>query len=120
MIKQLNSVQKNVVKQYLGELDLFLSCDKETKKNFFAMIRERINDLQNEHPRLTLYILYQEIGSPEEIARGFETNEMVEQLIEIKKKRKKGRIILGILAAIVLPLFVYLAAWVIVDQLSYW
>ena len=87
------------VKAYLKELRRVLLCSAAMKKVVLEEIRQKIDEI----PSPTRAILYQEIGDPKEIARGFETREDDEVIREKAARYSRIRkicILVAILATV--------------------
>lgn len=80
---------KQVVQAYAKELRQVLLCSSDMKRAFISEIKVQIADLEEQHGDLTLDLLYREIGTPDEISKGFESRE---DIAEIKKKAKRYKI----------------------------
>ena len=63
------------------------------KKAFICEIKHQIAELENQVQVFTMEDLHREIGSPDEIARSFESRDDIEKLKEKAKKYKKTKII---------------------------
>ena len=98
---------KKIVNFYVKEVKDKLLCPNNVKKAFLQEIRQNISNLENETGVLSIEDLYREIGSPDEIARSFESRDDIEQIKAKAKKYRKVKIIcavsliLAILTAII-------------------
>ena len=64
---------KNVVNSYLRHIKTALLCPSSMKKAILNDVNERIAELEKQHPLLTPDDIYKEIGTPDELAQGFES-----------------------------------------------
>lgn len=76
---------KNVVNSYLKHLKTALLCPSGMKKNILNDVKDRVVELEKQYPILTTDDLYKEIGTPDEIAKGFEST------LEIGNIKKSAR-----------------------------
>lgn len=81
-----NQNNQKIINLYLKQLKTTLMCSSSMKKAFISEIKHQITELENQFQVLTLEDLHTVIGSPDEIARGFESRNDIENL---KKKAKK-------------------------------
>lgn len=95
-----NRNNKKIINLYVKQLKTSLVCSTNMKKAFIDEVKHQITELENQIPVLTMEDLQREIGSPDEIARGFESREDIEKLKEKAKKYKKTKIICGITLAL--------------------
>lgn len=77
---------KKIINLYLKQLKSALMCSLSMKKALISEIKHQIVELENQIQVLSTEDLHREIGSPDEIAKGFESREDIEK---IKKKAKK-------------------------------
>ena len=102
---------KKIVNFYVKEVKDKLLCPNNVKKAFLQEIRQNISNLENETGVLSIEDLYREIGSPDEIARSFESRDDIEQ---IKAKAKRFPIIIAVCAVISL-LIISVLVYIIKD-----
>lgn len=86
-----------IINLYLKEIKDKLLCPNNVKKAFLKEIRQNIADAEIDI--VSIEDLYREIGSPEEIARSFESRDDIEK---IKARAKRFHIIVAICAVIAL------------------
>ncbi len=84
---------KKIISLYLKQLNASLICSTNMKKAFICEIKHQIAELENQVQVFTMEDLHREIGSPDEIARSFESRDDIEKLKEKAKKYKKAKII---------------------------
>ncbi|MGM9666215.1 MAG: DUF6120 family protein [Eubacteriales bacterium] len=84
-----------IINLYLKEIKDKLLCPNNVKRAFLKEIRQNIADAEIDI--VSIEDLYREIGSPEEIARSFESRDDIEK---IKARAKKFHIIVAICAVI--------------------
>ena len=87
---------QKIINLYVKQLKTSLVCSTNMKKAFIDEVKHQITELENQIQVLTMEDLQREIGSPDEIARGFESREDIEKLKEKAKKYKKTKIICGV------------------------
>ena len=95
-----NRNNKKIINLYVKRLKTSLVCSTNMKKAFIDEVKHQITELENQIQVLTMEDLQKEIGSPDEIARGFESREDIEKLKEKAKKYKKAKIICGVTLAL--------------------
>lgn len=81
-----NSNNKKVITLYLKQLKTTLMCSASMKKVILSDVKHQISELEDQLQVLEEEDLHREIGNPDEIARGFESRDDIENL---KKKAKK-------------------------------
>lgn len=94
-----------IVKGYIRELRKTLTCPNDVKKAILHEIELQVLELENRIQVLTIEDLYNEIGSPHEIAQGFVSKTDIEKIKKHAVKYRKTRIIClmsSILALIIL------------------
>lgn len=84
---------KKISSLYLKQLNASLICSTNMKKAFICEIKHQIAELENQVQVFTMEDLHREIGSPDEIARSFESRDDIEKLKEKAKKYKKAKIV---------------------------
>lgn len=70
------------------------------KKAFISEVKHQITELEEQIQVLSMEDLHREIGSPDEIARGFENREDIEKLKLKAKKYTRAKIIAWICFAL--------------------
>ncbi len=93
---------KAIVKLYIKQVSTALACSCSMKKAFISEIKEQIEELETQHQALTMEILHTEIGSPEEIARGFDSKEDLDRIKAKARKYTRIKIICAICLALAL------------------
>lgn len=110
----MKKTNEKTVKNYIKELKSNLICSSSMKKAFLSTVKQRISELEDEISVLSKENLYQEIGSPEEIATGLENRVDIELL----KKRAQRYTITKIVCSLCLALALLIAAILIIVVLS--
>lgn len=87
-----------IINLYLKEIKDKLLCPNNVKKAFLKEIRQNIADAEIDI--VSIEDLYREIGSPEEIARSFESRDDIEQIKAKAKKYTKIKIICAVCLAL--------------------
>lgn len=104
---------RRIVQGYVKELRKTLTCSNDVKKEILHEIELQVLELENRIQVLTIDDLYNEIGSPQEIAQGFDSKTDIEQIRKNAVKYRKAKIICLICA--VLALVVGVIAFAIVS-----
>lgn len=78
-----------IVEDYLRNVNQSLDCAKDMKKALISEIEQQVTDLEEKIQDITLDDLYREIGTPEEIAQGFEDREDIDRIRKKAAKYKK-------------------------------
>ena len=101
----------NFIRLYLKEIKNSLICSNNIKKVFTKEIQQQITEMEKDTPISSIDILYEKIGFPNEIARGFETREDVEQLKKKAKKYTRTKIVLcvGLFLAVMIAVISIIA-----------
>ncbi len=81
-----NQNNQKIINLYLKQLKATLMCSSSMKMAFISEVKHQIAELEDQFQVLTVEDLHREIGSPDEIARGFESRNDIENL---KKKARK-------------------------------
>lgn len=102
-----------VAQTYLRELSAALICSRSVKRAFLSDIKYRIAELKSVNASITAEELYQEIGSPSEIAAGFEKREDIKIL---KAKIRRRSIFCLIMSSVALLILVILAIIILSDD----
>ena len=102
-----------IINLYLKEIKDKLLCPNNAKKAFLKEIRENISNAEIDV--VSIEDLYREIGSPEEIARSFESRDDIEK---IKVRTKKLHIIVAICAVIAL-LIISALVYIVKEAIDY-
>ncbi len=87
---------KAIVKLYIKQVSAVLACSCSMKKAFISEIKEQIEELETQYQALTMEILHTEIGSPEEIARGFDSKEDLDRIKAKARKYTRTKIICAV------------------------
>ena len=95
-----NRNNKKVINAFIRQLNTALVCPRGMKKAFINSVKHQVAELENQIQLLTAEDLRREIGSPDEIARGFESMADLETLREKARKYKKTRTICWIALAL--------------------
>jgi uncharacterized membrane protein len=104
----MNKTIKHEIKKYFKDIKQLLSCPRSMKSAFIAELQSRIDEL-GEGGDLTLENIMLEFGTPDQIARNFDTYENLKDLkIKALKYKKKQIFIVGLLSVIILVLIVVL------------
>ena len=99
---------KKIIRSYLSKVSEKLVCPKSLKAAFLSDLRERIQLFQSPDRELTLEVLCEEFGSPEEIAAGFFNREDYEELLNKAKIRVvRWKIICALVVVLLLVLFIF-------------
>lgn len=88
-----NSNNKKVITLYLKQLKTTLMCSASMKKVILSDVKHQISELEDQLQVLEEKDLHREIGSPDEIARGFESRDDIENLKKKAKKYSRTKII---------------------------
>lgn len=100
---------KVIIRRYLSEVGNKLSCPKPLKTTFLSELRERIDFYRSPNREVTIEALYEEFGSPEEIADGFFNREDYEELLRKSKARVvRWKIVSALVTVILLVAVVYI------------
>lgn len=83
---------------YVRSVRQALDCSKDLRKALISEIEQQIKELENKTPELTVDDLYREIGTPEEIAQGFEDRDDIDRIRKNAAKYKRSRIIAWVCA----------------------
>ena len=102
-----------IINLYLKEIKDKLLCPNNAKKAFLEEIRQNISNAEIDV--VSIEDLYREIGSPEEIARSFESRDDIEK---IKVRTKKLHIIVAICAVIAL-LIISALVYIVKEAIDY-
>ena len=102
-----------IINLYLKEIKDKMLCPNNAKKAFLKEIRENISNAEIDV--VSIEDLYREIGSPEEIARSFESRDDIEK---IKVRTKKLHIIVAICAVIAL-LIISALVYIVKEAIDY-
>lgn len=102
-----------IINLYLKEIKDKLLCPNNAKKAFLKEIRQNISNAEIDI--VSIEDLYREIGSPEEIARSFESRDDIEK---IKVRTKKLHIIVAICAVIAL-LIISALVYIVKEAIDY-
>ncbi len=78
---------KTIVRKYLKEIRNRLVCQKSLQTVFLRELKERIQLFQSSDQEITEEILYEEFGSPDDIAAGFFNREDYKELLQKARKR---------------------------------
>lgn len=82
-----------LVHGYIREINKKLTCSKDVKKALLHEIEQQVVELENRIHVLTIDDLYDEIGSPQEIALGFDSRSDIEKIKQNAVKYKKAKLI---------------------------
>ena len=111
--------KQTVIREYLQALNKVLICKRAVKRAILDEIKIQISELEQRLPTLTPEDLFREIGSPEEIARGFESREDMEGIRAKAKKYERNRLLCGVIA-IMAAVSIVFAAVLITSQDDYY
>lgn len=100
------------IQGYIREINQTLSCSKDMKKALLHEIEQQISELESRVSAPTIDDLYNEIGSPEEIALSFESRSDIEKIRKSAAKYRKTKFIC--LVSFVLAILVTVIATVVV------
>lgn len=109
---------KNVVNSYLRHIKTALLCPSSMKKAILNDVNERIAELEKQHPLLTPDDLYKEIGTPDEIAQGFESRLEIGNIKKNARKLTRTKILCWILI-ILMVLTIIITAIIIKSNETY-
>lgn len=99
---------KHEIKKYFKDIKQLLSCPRSMKSAFIAELQSRIDEL-GEGGDLTLENIMLEFGTPDQIARNFDTYENLKDLkIKALKYKKKQIFIVGLLSVLIFVLIMVL------------
>ena len=87
-----------ITESYVRSVRQSLDCPKDLRKALISEIEQQITELENKTPELTVDDLYREIGTPEEIAQGFEDRDDIDRIRKKAAKYKRSRIIAWVCA----------------------
>lgn len=88
-----NKNSKKLENLYVKQLKKTLLCSASMKKAFIKEIKDQIAELKDQIQDLSMEDLQREIGKPDEIARGFESRDNIEDLKKRAKKYSKAKTI---------------------------
>ena len=105
---------KKIISLYLKQLKSTLVCSASMKKALINEIKHKIAELENQIPALSVEDLHTEIGSPDEIAKGFESRDDIEAL----KKKANGYTRIKIICVIctILALILIVTSIIIIHE----
>lgn len=96
-----NQNNKSIVNSYLRQVKAALLCPSSMKRAVLNEVENRIVELEKQHTVITMDNLYKEIGSPDEIAKGFEDEPEIGHLKKNARKLNRTRIICLVLFVLV-------------------
>lgn len=96
-----NQNNKSIVNSYLRQVKAALLCQSSMKMAVLNEVENRIVELEKQHTVITMDNLYKEIGSPDEIAKGFEGEPEIGYLKKNTRKLSRTRIICLVLFVLV-------------------
>lgn len=96
-----NQNNKSIVNSYLRQVKASLLCQPSMKRAVLNEVENRIVELEKQHTVITMDNLYKEIGSPDEIAKGFEGEPEIGYLKKNTRKLNRTRIICLVLIVLV-------------------
>ncbi|MBQ9780052.1 MAG: hypothetical protein IJW00_03810 [Clostridia bacterium] len=82
-----------IVNEYIKEISKALTCSKDMKTALLHELEQQARELESKVQSLTADDLYNEIGSPQEIALGFESRADIEAIKKNATKYRKAKII---------------------------
>ena len=88
-----NQNNKKIITSYIKQLKATLICTSTIKKAFINEVKTQISELENQIQVLSTEDLHRAIGTPNDIARGFENREDIERLKNKAKKYTRTRIL---------------------------
>ena len=88
-----NKNSKKLESLYVKQLKKALLCSASMEKAFIKEIKDQIAELKDQIQDLSMEDLQREIGKPDEIARGFESRDNIEDLKKRAKKYSKAKTI---------------------------
>ena len=105
-------MNKNMInRRYLSEVSDMLICSKPLKTTFLGELGERIDFFSSPEREVTMEALYQEFGTPEEIANGFFNREDYEELLRKTKTRViRWKIISALITVILVVAIVFIVS----------
>lgn len=109
-----NKNSKKLESLYVKQLKKALLCSASMKKAFIIEIKDQIAELKDQIQDLSMEDLQREIGKPDEIARGFESRDNIEDLKKRAKKYSKAKTIS--LVFLVLTIFAIAISIIIVKS----
>ena len=110
---------KNVVNSYLRHIKTALLCLSSMKKAILNDVNERIAELEKQHPILTPDDLYKEIGTPDEIAQGFESRLEIGNIKKNARKLPRAKL-LCLVFLILMILSIIIATIIVKSNESYY
>lgn len=78
-----------IIRAYVKEIKKTITCSGDIKKAVLHEIAEEALEMASQNPELTAQDLYREIGSPQEIAQGFESRADMEKIMKSAAKYKR-------------------------------
>lgn len=109
-----NKNSKKLESLYVKQLKKALLCSASMKKAFIKEIKDQIAELKDQIQDLSMEDLQRKIGKPDEIARGFESRDNIEDLKKRAKKYSKAKTIS--LVFLVLTIFAIAISIIIVKS----
>lgn len=91
-----------IIRAYLKEIEKTVTCSGDMKKAVLHEISEQALEIASQNPELTVQVLYREIGSPQEIAQGFESRADMEKILKNAAKYKRIKCICAVSCIIAL------------------
>ncbi len=102
---------KKIIHRYLKEIDDQLTCPRHLKTVLRKELKEDINLFQSPDQVLTMEMLYERFGAPEEIANSFFDRKDYEELLHKAKIRGiRWKIVSTLTIVILLSVIAYMAS----------
>ena len=106
--QKISKADKQVIKQYLKEVRGKLICPLSMKSVFLGELKGSVLEYAENKENVTIEALYEEFGSPAEIADGFlDRTDYQELLKKAKKKLLLWRVISVVLLVLVIIIVLY-------------
>lgn len=103
--------KNKISRRYLDEVGDKLNCPKPLKATFLRELRERIDFFSSSDREVTMEALYNEFGSPEEIANGFFNRADYEELLRKTKTRVVlWKIVSALITVILLAAIIFIVS----------
>ena len=81
-----SKTNKQIIRQYKKELNQSFLFKPNLKRAFFKNLKPRFEELEEEHGTLTLQLLHEAIGTPEEITNGFYDMSNIGEIRKLARK----------------------------------
>lgn len=101
----------HTAKRYLKEVLSHPYADKSFKKALKSQLTARLESIAEADPAITLEALYVQVGTPEEVIKGFCDHEDYEKMVSSERKKSALWMVIGVIALILMMSAIALAIW---------